>query len=387
MAMCDLILFNVDDGYSEALLRGFRKSILGEQQYTALRNAANLKDFKAVLIDTDYTDYVKDYTETDTSALKMVLKKKLADEIDQVQSVAGPELDNFLEMIRHKYMIDNVINIIEGIKNKTDKNVIEARNEPLGYLKEISGLLKLDYKKIEDLYEDVLIDTEVGVYFSKFLEEVLASSDNKNVATINNYLQSLKPEEIKNYLKKIWLEYFYQFCRTLNPTTVEIMEDLLKYEADCQTIQIVYNSLAYNNQFQEEERKKVIPYFGILYPETTTQLIKCNSLEQLRQILQPFPDYYELVKEIPDPKKLDEFGLQSGLKTLDDLMFKESMKRYSIAFEQQFHFACFYAYIKIKEQEIKNIMLLADMNAFDKEIGSKVKKAYILPQKSLYFAF
>ena len=379
MSMSDLIFFNVDDGYSEALLRGFRKSILGEQQYTALRNTTNLKDFKSVLIDTDYSDYVKDYTETDTSALKMLLKKKLADEIDQVQSVAGPDLDKFIEMIRHKYMIDNVINIIEGIKNKTDKNVIEARNEPLGYLKEISGLLKLDYKKIEDLYEDVLIDTEVGVYFSKFLEEVLAMSDSKNVATINNFLQSLKPEEIKNYLKKIWLEYFYHFCKTLNPTTSEIMEDLLKYEADCQTIQIVYNSLAYNNQFQEEERKKVIPYFGFLYPETTTQLIKCNSLENLRQILQPFPDYYELVSEIPDPKKLDEFGLQSGLKTLDDLMFKESMKRYSIAFEQQFHFACFYAYIKIKEQEIKNIMLLADMNAFDKEIGSKVKKAYILP--------
>ena len=379
MSMSDLVFFNVDDGYSEALLRGFRKSILGDQQYTALRNTTNLKDFKAVLIDTDYSDYVKDYNETDTSAWKMLLKKKLADEIDQVQSVAGPDLDKFIEMIRHKYMIDNVINIIEGIKNKTDKNVIEARNEPLGYLKEISGLLKLDYKKIEDLYEDVLIDTEVGVYFSKFLEEVLASSESKNVATINNFLQGLKPEEIKNYLKKIWLEYFYHFCKTLNPTTSEIMENLLKYEADCQTIQIVYNSLAYNNQFQEEERKKVIPYFGFLYPETTTQLVKCNSLEQLRQILQPFPDYYELVKEIPDPKKLDEFGLQSGLKTLDDLMFKESMKRYSIAFEQQFHFACFYAYIKIKEQEIKNIMLLADMNAFDKEIGSKVKKAYILP--------
>ena len=249
--MSDLIYFNTADGYAEAMLRGFRKGILGEQQYTALRNTTNLKDLKSVLMDTDYADYIKDYVESDTSSLKILLKKKLADEIDYVQSVAGPDLQNFIEMIRHKYMIDNVINIVEGSKNKTSTAIIKSRSEPLGFLPEIEGLLNLDVKKIDELYEDVLIDTEVGYYFSTFLEEVLMTSDVKNVSTINNYLRELRPEKIKNYLKKIWFEHFFNYCKTLNPTTQEMMEDLLKFEADCQAIQIVYNSLDHEfNQFQ-----------------------------------------------------------------------------------------------------------------------------------------
>ena len=158
------------------------------------------------------------------------------------------------------------------------------------------------------------------------------------------------------------------------------MEDLLKFEADCQAIQIVYNSLAYDfNQFQEEERRKVIPFFGYLYPDITSQIIKASTFEQLKEALQPFPEYSDLFKDIPDPKKIDEFALQSGLKTLDDAMFEASIKRFSIAFEQQFHYACFYAYIKIKEQEIKNIIWLAEMIALDKDSSSKLKKNYILP--------
>ena len=52
--------------------------------------------------------------------------------------------------------------------------------------------MNLDVKKIEELYEDVLIDTEVGYYFFQFLEEILKISNLKDVSTINNYLQDLK---------------------------------------------------------------------------------------------------------------------------------------------------------------------------------------------------
>lgn len=48
MSTSDLIFFNTADGYAEAILRGFRKGILGENIYTALRNTNNLKDLKSV---------------------------------------------------------------------------------------------------------------------------------------------------------------------------------------------------------------------------------------------------------------------------------------------------------------------------------------------------
>ena len=51
--------------------------------------------------------------------------------------------------------------------------------------------------------------------------------------------------------------------KTPSSTTRDIIEDVLKIEADCQAIQIVYNFLPIDfNQLQEEERKRIIPNFG-----------------------------------------------------------------------------------------------------------------------------
>jgi V-type H+-transporting ATPase subunit d len=52
-----------------------------------------------------------------------------------------------------------------------------------------------------------------------------------------------------------------------------------------------------------------------------------------------------------------------GARSLDDIMYDEETKRYAQAFEGQAQHAVFYAYLKLKEQEIRNIVWLGEMIA------------------------
>ena len=60
-------------------------------------------------------------------------------------------------------------------------------------------------------------------------------------------------------------------------------------------------------------------------------------------------------------------------------MLEESIKRFSMAFEEQFHYGCFYAYLKIKEQEIKNVTWLADLITMQADRGLPGWNKVIVP--------
>lgn len=71
-------------------------------------------------------------------------------------------------------MIDNVVNIIEGLKNKVDIDSLLANADPLGYFPEMRSIKVLEDNDYTGLYRDVLIDTPVGPYFMRFLEDSLS---------------------------------------------------------------------------------------------------------------------------------------------------------------------------------------------------------------------
>lgn len=51
----------------------------------------------------------------------------------------------------------------------------------------------------------------------------------------------------------------------------------------------------------------------------------------------------------------------SSFYSIDEVTNEELTRKFSMAFEEQFHYGCFYAYLKLKEQEIKNVTWLADL--------------------------
>lgn len=89
-----------------------------------MRGCGTLADLKAVLEDTDYSPFIQSDTDISIPILKQKLKLKLADEFEFLIANSTSPLSEFIYMMQSRYMIDNLVNMIEGIKNKVDTDIL-----------------------------------------------------------------------------------------------------------------------------------------------------------------------------------------------------------------------------------------------------------------------
>jgi len=382
--------FNINHGFCEAVIRGLRSGFLGVEDYRRLGTSDTLEDLRSALEETDYGTFLQD--EPSPLTVSTITKKcyeKLADEFRYLKAQTVEPLTTFMDFIGREKMIDNVCMIIQGALNNKAPAELQEKIHPLGVFEGMRVIMSETFDVqggFDDVYKIFLQDLPIGPYFEEFLKEEAEKSGDAGVehSKVGIILTKQDLEMMKASLKKAWLEDFHSFVEGIGGTTAAVMGHMLKMEADYRVLLVTLNALntSLSTEQKLQDRNSLYPNFGYLYPEGTNALKKAINETTLRHALDP-PNYskylqlFDQVKQFYDAEA-SESVKTAGAQSIEDLIYAENVQMYEMAFEQQYHFGVFYAWVKLREQEIRNIRWVGDMIILNKkdEIDKTVVKIF-----------
>ncbi|KGB75624.1 V-type H+-transporting ATPase subunit AC39 [Cryptococcus deuterogattii 99/473] len=339
--------FNMSSGYLEGVVRGYKGALLTQSNYHNLTQCENLEDFRLQLSSTDYGNFLaNEPLPLSTSTIADKATEKLVDEFHYLRTNAVEPLATFMDYITYAYMIDNVILLTLGTLHERDTHELLERCHPLGVFDTMPALCVAT--NVEELYHSVLVETPLAPYF----QDCLSAQD----------LDDLNIEIIRNSLYKSYLEDFHKFCQTLPAPTSEIMSRILAFEADRRTLNITINS--FGTELSKEQRARLFPSIGRLFPEGNNALARADDIDAVVAAVDHIAEYKAF---------FDKAGVTSGggagadeaSSSLEDEFFKHDVELNKQSFLQQFQYAVFYSFVKLKEQEVRNLTWIAECIAQD----------------------
>jgi len=350
-----MLTFNMEFGYTEALVRGMRNTFLREHEYKQISQCENFDDVKLALGDTDYANILASQITLTPNIITSKCRDKFIEEFQYLRSSAVGQLSSFLEFITYEYLIKSISFLISSLIKGANVEKLLPQCHPLGRSAHLKAILTFDNFENADglleLYRTVLVETPVARYFEKYFNSEIKTDQPSSA--IQKVYNEVEIDIIENMIQKHCLEDFYAFTQKLGGTTAEMMKELLEFEADRRAISITLNSFSSNlndPSNRASERRSLYCNFGKLYPDATMQKFSSvSNPQQLVQALAPYKVYNDFVQRC-DPE----------LRTLPDELYAHEVHLNRLAFDSQSHYAAFYAWVKLKQQEERNIRHVLD---------------------------
>ena len=354
----DLNTFNMDHGYNEALVRGYKSGFLTDSEYHHIAQCENIEDVKLNLQETDYGNFLgEESSPIFPSTIRRCALKKLAAEWAFMRAQAVQPLAQFMDFTSYEFMIDNIILILKLSLSSPSisKDELVAECNPLGMLPDhiIKSIAAFENSPqgFRDLFQIVLVELPVGKYFCRYLDEQTENLLN-GAKVVKTLLEETSLSMMEQCVKNYWLEEFYYWTQEQGGYTADMMGEILKTKADTMAINVILNSFntIYNDVKLRGVRQSLLPSIGFLYPEGIEPLNACEDVEALGRALEPYWVY----------RRVYATAIQGEQMTVDDAFYLNEVRLLENGFDSQFHLACYYGYVHLKLQEIRNLVWICE---------------------------
>lgn len=355
----DMDTFNMQHGYSEALIRGYRSGFLTESDYHHITQCESLEDVKLNLQETDYGNFLSEESSPIMpSTVRKCALRKLANEWMYMRAQATQPLAQFMDYTTYEFMIDNVILILKMSLSRPSLSVkeLDAVCNPLGripdhVMKSIASF-ENSPKGYQDLFQVVLIELPVGPYFCRYLDEQTENHLLQGAKLVKSLLEESSVEMMEIGVKRLYYEDFFYWTQRVGGFTAEVMGEILKTRADAMAISLVLNSFntVYNDPKLRNLRHSLLPSIGFLCPEGVEPLNNCEDVDALGHVLEKYWVY----------KRIFEAAIQGDQMSVDDAFYLNEVRLLEGGFESQFHLAPYYCYCHLKLQEIRNLVWICE---------------------------
>lgn len=141
------------------------------------------------------------------------------------------------------------------------------------------------------------------------------------------------------------------------------MSRILAFEADRRTINITLNS--FGTELSKEQRARLFPTIGRLFPEGNNALARAEDVDSVKVAVEHIAEYKAFFdaaeKGLTTHADDNGIDLAAGAgdaegTSLEDEFYKHEMRINLGSFLQQFQYSVFYSFIRLKEQEIRNLV-------------------------------